>query len=422
MSEAAPPIAKSEVLFARGARIYAVAAESVTKVVAMPSVAFPPFLPEGIDGVAAIGGKLVPILALPETGGGRELVLVTCGGDDYGLRADRVLRMTDRSAEVSAAVQHVDIDALVAKLRDGEAARAVSAARRDESSTPVLAEDSANVPPAAPPRSAAIAVATINATYLLPLDCVIELRESLAIVPLPDPRRVFAGAGFYRDELLPIVSLAALCDGAAQDEFAGAFVVAAAGGRRCIFAVKSVAGIAPGAAPERLVNLDALLAGLLPDEAPAEATEPPGVTETQAGARYLLVEHAAQACAFALEAVARIHARPPLLGVPGMAATSLAGVTAISGRILPVLDLGKLFGLAQAEPAGSLVELNLPRGETFAIAADRILGIVALAPDALLRPPEGSAISALARIDARTVWVLEPLVMAEHAGWGRHAA
>ncbi len=108
--------------------------------------------------------------------------------------------------------------------------------------------------------------------------------------------------------------------------------------------MKSVAGIAPGAAPERVVNLDALLADLLPDEAPAEATEPPGVTETQAGARYLLVEHAAQACAFALEAVARIHARPPLLGVPGMAATSLAGIAAIAGRILPILDLGKRSG------------------------------------------------------------------------------
>ncbi|MGP8232383.1 MAG: chemotaxis protein CheW [Methylovirgula sp.] len=422
MSESVPPIAKSDVLFARGARIYAVAAESVTKVVAMPSVAFPPFLPEGIDGAAAIGGKLVPILALPETGAGRELVLVTCGGDDYGLRADRVLRMTDRSAEVSAAVQHVDIDALVAKLRAGEAAHAASAARRDESSVPAPAEDSAIVLPAAPPRSAAIAVATANATYLLPLDRVIELRENLAIVPLLDPRPVFAGAGFYRDELLPIVSLAALCDGATLDESAGAFIVAAAAGRRCIFAVKSVAGLAHDADPERLVNLDALLADLLPDEAPAEAAEPPGVTETQVGARYLLVEHAAQACAFALDAVARIHARPPLLGVPGMAATSLAGIAAISGRILPVLDLGKLFGRAEAEPGGSLVELNLPRGETFAVAVDRILGIVALAPDALLRPPEGSAISALARIDARTVWVLEPLVVAEHAGWGRHAA
>ncbi|MEW6435574.1 MAG: chemotaxis protein CheW [Pseudomonadota bacterium] len=417
MSEAGFATDTSTVLFARGGCIYAVAAECVTKVVAMPTVVFPPLLPEGIDGVAAIGGKVVPILALPATGAGRELVLVTCGGDDYGLCADNVLRMTNRSADISMA-QPIDIDALVAGLRLGGA----NAAPREASSAPAFAEIPSDAASAAAPHSAAIAVETRNANYLLPLDCVIELCESLAIVALPDPRPVFIGAGFHRDELLPVLSLAALLDGAAQDEPASAFVVATAGKSRCILAMKSVSGLARDVDPKRVVDLAALLVDVLPEDARAEAPQPPVATETQASKRYLLVEYAAQACAFALEAVARIHARPPLLGVPGMGATSLAGVAAIGGRILPVLDLGKAFGLSETQSGGSLVELKLPQAETFAVAADRILGIVGLTSDALLRPPESSAISALARIDGKTVWILEPSAMAEHAGWGRHAA
>jgi chemotaxis signal transduction protein len=418
MSEPEITTDKSVVLFARGGRIYAIAADRVSKVVAMPTVVFPPLLPEGLDGIAAIGGKVVPILALPATGAGRELVLVTCAGDDYGICVDNVLRMTNRSADVSMA-QPVDIDALVAKLR--LAARSANAPR-EESSAPALAAISADAAGTAPPRSAAIAVETHNATYLLPLDCVIELRESLAIVSLPDPRPIFLGAGFHRDELLPVISFPALLDGATSDEPASAFVVATAGNRRCILAVKSVSGIARDADPNQVIDLTALLNGVLPEDARTAAPQPKIATEARATRRYLLVEYAAQACAFALEAVARIHARPPLLGVPGMGATSLAGIAAIGGRILPVLDLGKAFSLPEMESGGSLVELKLPQTETFAVAADRILGIVAVASDALLRPPEGSAISALARIDDKTVWILEPSVMAEHAGWGRHAA
>ncbi|REF89579.1 chemotaxis signal transduction protein [Methylovirgula ligni] len=421
MPEPGPQAARSDVLFMRGDRIYAVAAERVAKVVAMPPVIFPPLLPDGIDGVAAIAGKVVPILALPERGEGRELILVTCGGEDYGLRADRVLRLADATAEVSAA-EYVDVDALVASLRAAAAAGAASVAQRDEGPLSELIEDSADAAPAAPLQSAAIIVETADASYLLPLDCVIELCGSLAIVPLPDSRPFLTGAGFHRDELLPIVSLAALLGGTAANEPAGAFVIVTAAGRRCIFAVKRVAGIARDANPEQIVDLAALLANILPEEAPAEATKPPVATEVQAARRYLLIEHAAQACAFPLEYVAHIHARSPLVGVPGMAATLLAGIAATGDQILPVLDLGKAFGLTRAEIGGSLVELKLPQAGTFAVAADRILGIVALMPDALMRPPEGSAISALARIDARTVWVLEPPMMAEHAGWGRHAA
>lgn len=421
MPEPGPQPTKPAVLFARGDKVYAVAAERVAKVVAMPPVVFPPLLPDGIDGVAAIAGKVVPILALSETGAGRELILVTCGGDDYGLRADRVLRLSDATTDVSTA-QPVDVDALVAGLRAAAAARAASVPQRDESLPSAFAEDSTDAATAVPLKSAAIVVETGSATHLLPLDCVIELCESLSIVPLPDARPFLSGAGFHRDALLPVVSLAALLDGAAADAPAGAFVVATAGGRRCILAVKRIAGIDRDTNPERVADLAALLANILPEEAPAEATKPPAAAEVQAAGRYLLIEQATQACAFPLDSVARIHACSPLVGVPGMAATWLAGIAATGDQILPVLDLGKAFGLTRAKAGGSLVELQTPQAGTFAVAADRILGIVALTPDALLRPPEGSAISALARIDSRTVWVLEPATMAEHAGWGRHAA
>ena len=300
MPEPGPQPTKPAVLFARGDKVYAVAAERVAKVVAMPPVVFPPLLPDGIDGVAAIAGKVVPILALSETGAGRELILVTCGGDDYGLRADRVLRLSDAMTDVSTA-QPVDVDALVAALRAAAAARAASVPQRDESLPSAFAEDSSDAATAAPLKSAAIVVETASATYLLPLDCVIELCESLSIVPLPDARPFLSGAGFHRDALLPVVSLAALLDGAAADAPAEAFVVATAGGRRCILAVKRISGNDRDTNPERVADLAALLANILPEEAPAEATKPPAAAEVQAAGRYLLIEQATQACAFPLE-------------------------------------------------------------------------------------------------------------------------
>ncbi len=429
MSEPDIPQSGSEVLFALGSTVFAVAAQSVVKVIAMPPVVPLPFLPAGIDGVVAISGKIVPLLTLPETAReGRELILVRLDGDDYGLCADRVLRMTANDAAIPAAAssRFIDIADLVAGIGSTEAI--VPGVSTFDIEPRVASGDGlAETPPAAlAGQSAALAVETATAIYRLPLARVVELRDSLPTIALPDPRRFFSGAAFCGETLLPIICLGALRDGSrADDEPSNAFVVVEAAGRRCVLAVKNVVGIAQAAGPGEVLDLAALLAEVLPEsgaDAPAPSTL---VAETQtAGAQYLLVEYAGQSCAFALDSIARIHAPQPLLRVPSTSATiSIAGVAAIGGRILPVLDLGAQFGLAaETREQSSLLELKSGQGETFAVAVDRILGLVLLTQDELVGAPEGTAIIALAKIDAKTVWVLAPPAIAEQAGWRSHAA
>ena len=414
----------SEVLFAIGDSVFAVTAERVIKVVPTPPIIPLPFSPVGLDGVAAVGGKVVPLLTLPaKTDDGQVLILVRHNGDDYGLRADRVLRMTGRNA---APAHIIDIAALVAAIGLVEA-RGLGLSGVEIGCDPVSPTERADAAPdVRVPRSAALAVETARTTYLLALECVIELHDSMPIVALPDPRPFLAGAAFYGDELLPVVSLGALENGLNADgEPSNAFVVAAAAGRRGVLAVKSVIGLTRDASPDRIFDLDALFNEILPDAAAGIAQRPLVEAEPQSPAtRYLLVEYAGQLCAFAMAAVAHIHPRQPLLGVPHLSASaSVAGVTAISGRILPVLELGKLFGFAAAPREDHcLLELKLRQAETFAVAVDKILGIVSLAQDMLLRPPEDTCISALAALDSKIAWVLEPQLITEAAGWRLHAA
>ncbi len=384
---------------------------------------------QGVDGVAAIGGKAVPLLTLPEKAReGRELILVKHAGDDYGLCVDRVLRMTASDANIPAAslTRFIDIADLVAGISPLEA-NGPGASKFDIKPEVAAADAIAETTLAAlTAQSAALAVETAKTTCLLPLACVVELRESLPMIVLPDRRPFFAGAAFYGETLLPVIRLGALPNGSqADDEPSDAFVVAQAAGRRCVLAVKRVVGITPDADPGQVLDLAALLGEVL---AELEADGPASRTlkvETQAAARqYLLIEYAGQSCAFALDTIARIHAWQPLLRVPNTSTTaSVAGIAAIGGRILPVLDFGKLFGLAALPHEDQrLLELKIQQAETFAIVVDRILGLVSLAQDELLRAPEGTAISALAKIDSKIVWILEPPAIADYADRRLHAA
>ncbi len=105
-----------------------------------------------------------------------------------------------------------------------------------------------------------------------------------------------------------------------------------------------------------------------------------------AASRYLLVELANRTCGFALATVAHVHSERQVVRAPKTADSLAVGVTAIGGRVLPVLDLAARLRLPAKAPKPNFVELYYPEGGTFVIAVERIAGIATIAQEALSRP------------------------------------
>ena len=266
-----------------------------------------------------------------------------------------------------------------------------------------------------------LVVETAGSRHRLPLDCVIELCETLAIAAIPDPRPLLAGAAFFRDTLLPVVPLDALLDRPATDSAAcGAFVVIDVEGRRAALAVKHVIGMS--SEPADGIDLAALLSRLLPeperacDSASPMRVEPPAA-KLEAG--YLLAELAGQTCGFALPSVIRIHAAGQVVPAPAGAGAMMMGVTAIGGRVVPVLDLATRLDLWPRLAGQHFIEFTSPSAGTFVVAVERIVGMAAIEHESLIAPPPGSLIGAVARdsqLGAELIWIIDAASIAAEAG------
>lgn len=90
----------------------------------------------------------------------------------------------------------------------------------------------------------------------------------------------------------------------------------------------------------------------------------------------VLTFRVAEQC-FALDAarIAEVAARPPVTRVPG-APSSLAGLASLRGRVLPVIDLGRLLVADAVAGAGSRL-IVLDGAEPIALAVDEVTGLAA---------------------------------------------
>ncbi len=274
------------------------------------------------------------------------------------------------------------------------------------------------------PDAAALLVETESARELLRLDDVIELSEPLPVVAGEGIAAPFAGTVAHRDAQLPLIDLDTLLGRPHADaDKHGALAIVAVDGRQYALAVKRVIGLSPGADPGHIVDLRALLADLPLAAEPVRVMPAPREPEAAAvSARYLLVELAGRTCAFELMSVVHLHADCQVLRAPNVGDGVAAGVTAIGGRVLPVVDLAARLGLAAKPAMTQFVELRLRPGETFVVAVERIVGIAAIRQDALARPGQESPISAVAQLGAKDVWVLTPSRIAESRPRGSDAA
>lgn len=276
------------------------------------------------------------------------------------------------------------------------------------------------MPDAAPSVSApavtALLVETESARELLRLDDVIELCEPLPVATGVGVTAPFAGTVAHRDAQLPVIDLDTLLGRARTngDKAVGALVIVAVDGRSYALAVKRVIGLTPNADPARIVDLRSLLSNLPLAAEPVKATPPPREPEAAAvSARYLLVELAGRTCAFELMSVVHLHADCQVLRAPSVGDGIAAGVTAIGGRVLPVIDLAARLALAAKPRMTQFVELRLRPGETFVVAVERIVGIAAIRQDALTPQGQESPISAVTQLGAKDVWVLTASRIAE---------
>ncbi len=278
-------------------------------------------------------------------------------------------------------------------------------------------------PPFEPTHPTALLVETEISRELLPLGDLIELSEPLPILPLPDASAIISGAITHRDVSLPVIHLDALLGRpSTKDDKHGAFAIVEIDGRQCALAVKRVVGLAVETDSNRVIDLRSLLADLLHEAGAVRATtgskERNRVTEK---ARYLLAEVASQTCGFEVASVAHLHAECRILRAPKTDESLAVGVTAIGGRVLPVLDLAGHLGLQGKLATPQFIELNLRQSETFVVAVERIVGIVAIRQDMLSEPPEDRPISAVAQLGSKAVWILTPSLIARREARGPDA-
>lgn len=426
-------------LFHLGKRCWAIDAATVARVLPNQPVRPAGFFPSQFRGVVAYAGEVLPLLDVrrqlgvleDDTTQGELLVLVV-GGQNYALHVDRVIQIVAHDEDEDLvwrgqSVAFIDVVAMLLEaLREGASVPLQSQAKnRSIEATP--RSETAELPGLDEMRAvtaASLVVETAGGRERLSRYSVVELCEDLASVAVPDPRPLFQGAAFYRDQLLPIVSLDRLLGRMGQAPSADkVFVIVDVAGRLCALSVKSIIGMSNE--PASVIDLRALLLEYLPEEAEANASQrqrPAEQGEAEEGTRFLVTEAAGRACGFSLDSVVHIHAASAVIRAPSAQGAAPIGVAAIAGRVMPVLDLPDSLGLVQTARRQQFIEFTSPDDGNFAVAVDRVVGISSIAPSALLPAPRGSNISAVvSRSDASLLWIIDASSLAQSLQGNAHA-
>lgn len=421
-----------------GRRMWAVPAAQVLKVLPHQMIQPSPGLAASVLGVVAYAGEVLPVLDLramldvesgPEASG--ELLLVEIAGEKYTVPVDQVVQIlsadTDEIWWRGERVSLIDLSDLLAQTLSARVAVATNPVQNAEATGATAAGEVPLLPALHEIRAATAAslvVDTEHSRERLPLYSVVELCETLPVVAIPDPNRLFNRAAFYRDALIPVLSLDALL-GQASGERQGAFVVVDLSGRRCALTVARVVGMSND--PAAIVDLRSLLTEHLP-ESPSGSGAPVS-TRSQSVAvdqenRYLIVETAGRVCGFALDTVAHIHSAGRIAPTPPLSRARKIDVTAIGGRVLPVLHLAQELDLEETGRPQHFIEFKTSDEEAFVVAVDRVRGVSAIERKSLLAPPQGSKISAIVKNgpEAPMIWIVEPASLAMAAEGSSHAA
>jgi purine-binding chemotaxis protein CheW len=433
-------------------RPYALPADVIRHVDDVAEVTPLPFVPRYVDGLVALGGRVLPqidlgaLLMLPgETQGEGQLVVLAVGDTECALRVGATWRMLRVDETDIASVETLDDNGDLGLDGDGHRERLAGVFRYQDQSvfllrperigldgvaagsfgqrspSVVLGEmevgDTAALRRAREEVISTLAVIVGGERYAFPLLRVLEVYVDRALTPLPDAPDCVAGISVLRGQPRLVISLARLL-GVPADGAGASMVAATARGLPVVFRCDALLGIRRfpisrrEATSEPAAGIDSFLIGA--DGTVTILLELDGLISESSfrrlraflprirdGAdlsvlvpekerRMLLVRMGSETCAIDIGRIERVANYSPPTGLP-QAIGLRVGMTEIGGRVLPVADLGLAFGAALGDRAGAYVVVRTDRSDAF--------GLWALAVEAverLVRVPEASILGASA--------------------------
>lgn len=426
---------------------------AVAEIIRLPHLVHMPLVPPSLLGLANLRGVVLPVISLrrllrqPDTEVSAVTRVIVLRSDaPVGFVVDKIERLlrlsSDRIERADSGAGTVDrlvLDGGAVAGGEGEAPIRVLSPSRLLSgqfsqlgfaaSSATAAAPVARSPSAAPPARALVSLLSFYLSqqeYALPLD---RVRE---IIPLPDhiaelprPETAVLGVVTLRDRLLPLVSLGALLGLPADDRSKqrGKVVVMSIGEGVIGLAVDAIREIlrldpdsvdpAPALltrgegdaeivsicrlddgrrlvallSPDRLFRSD-LIRRILDHQTAGESgaqAEVNAMVEEQ----FIVFTLLQQEYGVPIAAVREIARPPERLARLPKAPAFIDGVMNLRGRVVPVIDLRRRFGLGGTEQASARRILMLEiGGEIAGFLVDSVSEILKAAPDAICPAPE----------------------------------
>ncbi|MGX7703406.1 chemotaxis protein CheW [Methylobacterium sp. Gmos1] len=293
--------------------------------------------------------------------------------------------------------------------------------------------------PPEPPRVSLLALTAAGRSYALPLDAVEAVtRRSDAVVPASDAGSASLGTMPWRGRALPLVGLAARLGLAGG---AGTRVAVLGGVGLVADRIGPVLRVRPetidpvpralrragpaGDLAAGFVRLDdGSLVCLLSPQGLAEDAEPARAVPVTAGSEAVVVlDLAGRAYGLPAGAVRRVERAPDALVRVPRAPDDLAGMLAVRGGALPILDLGRRLGLP---PGGSFKRLVVVEagGAQAGLLVDGAARLVRPRTGAIRPAPEGHpAVTRVAELPDGPLPLIDPAALLLRAAFaGRLAA
>jgi purine-binding chemotaxis protein CheW len=380
----------------------ALPAERVRALAPVPALTRVPGAPASLAGLTGRRGAALPVLDLarllaPASGPaipGR--LVVAEAGEPVGLLVPRVLGLAPDPG--GAAI--LDLPGLVAGLLPQRSARSSESAATHKDGAPP------------PPLVALLALTVAGRSYALPLDAVEAVtRLPATVAPATDGGSVSLGAMLWRGRALPLVSLSARLGLGAT---AGRRVAVLPAVGLVAERVGPVLRVSPEAIDPvpRALRRDGVAAGfvrlgdgtlaclLSPQALAGPAGEPPRKAPVTASSEpIVVVAIAGNAYGLPAGAVRRVQRVPDALTRLPRAPDALAGMLAVRGGALPVLDLRRRLGLDEPDVSAPGNERRRRRLVVVEAAGVRAGLLIDGAPR-LVRPEAGAIRPAPAMRDA----------------------
>jgi purine-binding chemotaxis protein CheW len=407
-------------------RRFALDAARVAEVVRRPLLTRVPHAPPSLAGVAALRGRVAPVIALGRLLGvddadvAPERLIVLTGAAPIGLAVDEVLGLETGGAEGLVAIEGgaarvLPLDQLLEEAFADSFRRTAGRSVAPPPARAVIATGQATV--------ALLAFSLAGQPYAVPLEYVREVIATPAeIAVLPRSDAAMLGLATWRGALMPIVSTRALLGLPPAPLTASAQVVVAnVGDARIGLAVDEVSAIvrAPASAigpVPRVLNRGAgearvtamlrtgtggLVSVLEPERLFAEesvaqiledgrdAAEADVESASTAFHRFVIFELAGETYGLDIAAVEEVAALPEQLSRVPRAPAYVLGVMNLRGAAVPVIDQRRRFGVESATAAARPRVIVTRIGDQVAgFAVDAVTQILELPADRLAPTPE----------------------------------